>query len=415
MGVLAVAALARVAERLFSRSAARWTVVFAATNVSVAYYARTSNLDGPALMWTALAVERLVAAPEDARALRWFCVYAALAVATKDQAYAPILFVVPFAVAARGPRAFLAAAALGAGVYLVAGGAALNPTGFVHRVTALFGPASGDYRAYARDVSGLFANLADVAAAQGEFFWPWPIVALAWVGVVLAARRRLALVPLLAGLGSVFALSLLIGRAEHRFVLPLGFFLALYAGRAAAALGRGWALAAATVALAGPVALAATQIGDARRGVEAWLARQPRDLRVETYGPLCYLPRFAPGRATRVGAEPVGRRDPMPGMTEALGVPGDAVARRPDAIVLTEGFAKPYLLRGRTLPAVVRAAQADAVTRDFVAAAVADAVPGYHLALVAEPPAWAGFFGAVRIHETVGMRVWVLARDGVGR
>src|SRR5262249_42481089 len=157
--------------------------------------------------------------------------------------------------------------------------------------------------------------------------------------------RPATLVPLVSGLGALFGLTLWVGRSEQRFVLPLGFFLAVHAGVAAAALARHRAIAAVLVAfaLAGPVSLAVAQIGEVRRDVEAGLTRQRGDPRAETYGRLVSQPRFSTPAAARVGTEPVDKRDPMPGMTEVLGVPGDAPARAPDAIVLTEGFARPYL------------------------------------------------------------------------
>src|SRR5262249_36598477 len=193
-----------------------WAMFFAATNVSVAYYGRTSNLDGPALFWTVLAIERLLddrdgrGGPRD---LAWAAAFAAAAVATKDQAYASFLLVVPAALLVRRRRGVAAAIGVGARVYAVLGGAALNPPGFAARVATLIGPASEDYRAYAPSLAGRLANLGDLAAAQGAMFWSWPVVALAAAGIARSARSLRACLPLLAGLGSVVGFPLVVGRS----------------------------------------------------------------------------------------------------------------------------------------------------------------------------------------------------------
>jgi len=236
----------------------------AATHLSVAYYGRTSNLDGPALMWTALALASLV--EDGPRSRIWFAVFAAAAVATKDQAYASFLFLVPLVW--RRPRA-LAAGAL---VWALLGGALINPTGFWARLREMTGPASGDYRAYTADVAGRIANLVDLGAAQSDFFWSWPVVILCWGGVVLAARRRAAWLPFLSGAGSVVGFALWVGRCEPRFVLPFGFFLSLYGGVAAAALSRHRAagLAIGFLAAAGVLTLVAAALA-----TTVYFARDP--------------------------------------------------------------------------------------------------------------------------------------------
>jgi hypothetical protein len=151
----------------------------------------------------------------------------------------------------------------------------------------------------------------------------------------------------------------MVGRAEHRFLLPFGFFLSAYGGIAsdallalltspglrkagvgALALGLGWAgLASFAVHL--------TQLGDARREVTRFLAKLPRGSRVETYGLTVYQPHFdvspeAPYRVTRFGPDPPASRNPLVGVEEKKGAIGDACVRLPDVIVLSEGFANAY-------------------------------------------------------------------------
>ena len=82
----------------------------------------------------------------------------------------------------------LAAVALLA--YGLFSGALLNPTGFLHRIERLTTSASQDWRTYVAGFEGVAANLRDIGLSQERFFWPWPMVALAWLGVALSLAPR---------------------------------------------------------------------------------------------------------------------------------------------------------------------------------------------------------------------------------
>src|SRR5690606_28471061 len=90
MACVALLALARVCRTCFSPGAARWAVLFAATNLSLSYYGRATNADGPYLMWTVLALDRLLLLAHSGKRTdyTWFAGFLAAGVATKDQAYA---------------------------------------------------------------------------------------------------------------------------------------------------------------------------------------------------------------------------------------------------------------------------------------------------------------------------------------
>lgn len=451
MAAIAVIVLARIVRRTAGERAGRFAAIFAATNLTFAFYGRVSNLDVPYLFWTVLALDRLLDAVETG-AFRDHLAFGALAacsVATKDQAYASYVLVLPFYLFAtlRGARGelrsrlvTLAKVALATlVVYGIASGALLNPTGFVRRVAELRGPASQDWRIYSADAAGLFANVRAAFVRQPADFWPLPVLAFAYAGGIVALFRssrqgdRLAMLchlPFVAGLSNLVFFALMVGRAEHRFLLPFGFFLSAYGGIAsdallalltspglrkagvgALALGLAWAgLASFAVHL--------TQLGDARREVTRFLAKLPRGSRVETYGLTVYQPHFdvspeAPYRVTRFGPDPPASRNPLVGVEEKKGAIGDACVRLPDVIVLSEGFANAY--REGPGPAVVRARRGDRVTTGFVRQAVAGELAGYRHALVARAtlPGWATAIGLrpVRIHSTTGSNVWVLARE----
>ncbi len=462
MGTVSILVLSRIVRRTLNARAARYTAAFAATNLTFAFYARVSNLDGPYLFWTVLALDALLDVLEsgERRAYTRFGVFAAMAVATKDQAYASFILVVPVYFALwpllarrRFSRAHLRLSARGAGVaalaYGLLSGALLNPTGFVKRLGELGGPSSQAWRGYSKDALGLAANLRDTVRAAGLDFWPVPVFALALFGVMLALAHRpgesriesrtARALPFLAGLSSFVFFTLAVGRSEHRFLLPLGFFLAPYAGVAADALilatrqlggERGERVGATVVLLTltwcaiKSSAAHLTQLGDARREVAAFLRKLPPGSHVETYGLVVYAPHFdvssaSPYRVTRVGRERPRARNPLVGARELEAPIADVEARRPDVLVLSEGFTTPYLAqstdRARPLSGIMRERQADAETGAFVRAAVTDGLPHYRLAFAARPrlPSWASALGLrpVGIQGTTGLSLWVLVRE----
>jgi hypothetical protein len=459
MACVALVTLARIVRRTFSERAGRFAVLFAATNLTFAFYGRVSNLDVPYLAWTMLSLAALLDIVQRGthRSYLAFAGFAAAAVATKDQAYAsfvlaaPLFLVVlpllrPKSFAPDHFRRLVIASGVGAGAYLLLSGAAFNPTGFLARIEEMRGPASQNWRAYAKDWTGLSANLRDALALGARAFWPLPVLVLAWCSALLTlvmprcgdtfgarAGRSLLFV---AGLASLVFFTLVVGRSEHRFLLPLGTFLAAYAGIGAdALLGFAAGLRAerpvalvlgALLAWAGLQSFAVhlTQLGDARRTTAAWLAQLPRGSMVETYGLLVYQPHFdvsgqSPYRVRRVGPERPRSRNPLVGAEELQAPIADVEVRRPDVLVLSHGFANAYLRRaagsGQPLPGVITERQRDLATTEFVRAAVAGRLPHYRLALYAQPqlPAFASWLGLrpVEIQATTGVPLWILVRE----
>jgi hypothetical protein len=457
MAVVTLVVLGRIVRRTAGARAGRFAALFAATNLTFAFYGRVSNLDVPYLFWTVLALDRLLDVAET-RTLRDHLVFGALAaasVATKDQAYASYVLVFPFYLfvslrgAGRDDRkrllvTFAKVALASLFVYGLASGALLNPTGFAKRLAELRGPASQDWRMYSNDAAGVFANVRAAFVRQPAVFWPFPLLVLAYGGVLVSLFRRaddvklaaLRQLPFVAGLSNLLFFTLVVGRAEHRFLLPFGFFLSSYGGIACDALLARFPTAlprkGITVTLAVGFAWAGlasfavhlTQLGDARREVARFLRGLHRGSTVETYGLTVYQPQFdvsakSPYRVRRVGPDRAASRNPLVGASEVVGAIGGASARSPDVLVLSEGFANAYLepagRPGAPASAVIRARQRDLGTTWFVRRAVADELPGYHHVLVARAslPRWATALGLepIRIQGTTGLSLWVLARN----
>jgi len=461
MACVSLVVLARIARRTVSARAGRWAAVWAATCLSFAYYGRVSNLDGPYLMWTVLAVDRLltVAQSRERRDYVLFGVFAGAAVATKDQAYAgfvlPILLYVlllplrrdrPFGpIAAHYENAGICA---GASVlsWGLLGGGLLNPTGFMARFRELTGGASHDWMTYDRTPHGVLINVIDLGIHQEEFLWPWAVVALCWLGVAWVATRRggtaiesrtFRLLPLCTGVSSVLFFTLVVARCEHRFLLPFGFWLSYYGGVASAWLlslsaSRNTSVFRTVQGCLGLVVLWAashslevhlTQLGDARHRVSAYLHTLEEGTVVETYGLLVHLPHFdvtrdAHYRLQRVSRRPIEERNPLVGAREIDEPYGNVSERRPDVLVVPEHTARAHMPRplrpGMTSQAVRRRTQSDEDARAFFGAVLDDSLDGYEVVFVAKPalPAWARALGAepVHVHESVGHWQWVLRR-----
>ena len=462
MACVSVLIIARIARRTVSAEAGRWSAIWAATSLSFAYYGRVSNLDGPYLMWTVVAMDRLLTIAEDKRRRDyvWFGALAGVAVATKDQAYASfvlpgVLYLLVLPLRSDRPFGPRAAHYVNTGLAMLSaslalgslGGGLLNPTGFVARLAELTGGASHDWIRYERSVAGVRKNLADIVLGQNDFFWPWAVVALCWVGVVVVLvsasergirSRTFRLLPLCAGVSNVLFFTLVVARSEHRFLLPSGFWLAYYGGIGAAAILSRARLRSkavhrmASVAVAGLAIWAAghsfqvhlTQHGDARHEVSAYLSEVEPGTVVETYDLLVHLPHFdtsddSPYAVQRVSRRPIPSRNPLLGAKEIDEPYGLVGERRPDLLVVSELVASKFipgeLEEGEATPPTLAPYQADEDAREFFRAVINDALNGYEVAWIAAPklPAWANALGMqpVQLHASVGDRQWILRRS----
>jgi hypothetical protein len=433
-------------------------VLFAATNLSVAYYGRATNMDGPYLMWTALAVDRLLLLARSGKRAdyAWFAIFLAAGVATKDQAYAsfvltlPLYFVLlpllaPNSLAAGRDHWAVSARAAGIALatYLVLSGTLFNPTGFPARVAQLTGSNSQDWKTYESSVFGWWQNLSDILSKQDEYWWPWPVVLFAWLGIAgsaLAPARSFAnarawrLLPSCVGVSSLVGFTLVVGRDAHRFVLPLGFWLACYAGAAAGALldrcvgawrraGFVFVSVLAGFGVAYSLELVVTQWCDPRKDVERFLRAQPPGTRVETYGLGVYLPRFdlspaSPYTVTHLRADRTDRPPILPGLRVTVDSYARVAQRSPDLLVIPEAFAERFLEKSagshRTgRKALEKYTKAEGAL-EFFRRAAADDLPGYRRLGVGSValPAWYTALGgrAIRVHASTARPVWVFAR-----
>lgn len=442
-------AIARIVEETHGKRAGWLAALVCGLNVPLTYYAHTTNLDVPYLFWACFAILALVrsVARGEPKRLRTAAILAALAVATKDQAYALFVFALPATIVAwlatdpsarRDARPILVAAAkaavIGAAALLVVDGAAFNPSGFRARVAFLLGSASQDFAQYSADGSGRWRALVDAGSSFGDQF-PLAFAALFAIGFVVSMRRTqgsrriAALVPLLCAASFTVFFNLAARRVEHRFVMPQAILVAVYGGVALDALltaakeawQRGIAIAAIAAALAWGtfrcVEVDAMLLFDPRYDVEAWLdANVARGDVIEVHGLNVYLPRM-PARAhtVRVGPDPTDRRNPLPGVEELRDTYERTPQRAPRWIVVSQAWAWRYRIdasftptSGRILPPTQERGMDDTDATSFFQA-LFRGERGYKLAHTAR---WSSrTFERVDINASLGVDVFVFERN----
>jgi len=446
LGIIwAVGEMARLAA---GRRASLLAAGACALNFGLTYYGQVSNLDVPYLFWGMLALLWCMRAiVEQQPKLFWAAaLFAAAAIATKDQAYAlfllslPVLllgwFVVdawPRSHAGKILRTLLAAIAAALLLLLLVDGAITNWSGFARRMDFLAGPASQGYAEYLRGPAGWLALLGDMGRTFTRGYGLLAVT-LAFSGVILHARRtsgalRLAgFLPALAILSFTLCFNLVALRGDDRFLLPQAVLGCVYIGIAAEALAFSaaswprWAARAtlvltALLALHQAVAINAAFLFDPRYAAEGWMrAHVKAGDTIETYGQNCFLPRFpSAARVARVGPGDLKLRNPLPGVTE-LRAPFGA-PRGARFVVVNAKWAERYLRPQNPLGTghiYSLLQQTDFRNRDARAyfARLADGTGGYRLAYTAR---YNQVWPAVHIHDSLNETIWIFERKTYDR
>jgi hypothetical protein len=465
--------IAKIGEDLGgSRRAGVWAAASCGASAVLTYYSQTTNLEVPYLFWSILALRALVhaIARREPRWLRRVPILAALAVATKDQAYALFLLGVPLALVTwlalderARPRVrevlveLAVGSAMGVALLLLVDGALTNPSGFADRMKILLGSASQDHAYYGKTLAERSRALYDSLRIFPEFyswaFLPWVALGLS-IALCAAdpARRAAALVPLFFAASFTVAFNMTARRAEHRFALPQMTMWGLYAGLAFDAFttahpegplarAQGWTharmpawigagLSARAARRAAAVVVAAcfaaalfrcaavdvAMIFDPRYDAERWLEAhvQPGD-RVEVYGNNVHLPRLPTNaRIQRVDPAPIEGRSPLPGVVEVSDRFSNVEARRPRFVVVSEFWAWRYLMdttateeQGRVPTPEQSSLQADVDSRDYFRA-LRDGRTGYRWA---HESAWQSrIWPRVDIHASLTRTLWIFER-----
>lgn len=316
--------------------------------VPLTYYARTSNVDAPALFWTGagLAVFAIILRTGlTSRRAVWLGVFAALAVATKDASYATFAAIAPVVVwrgrrsGRTGTRAIMWGLGAAILVYAFGSGLVLNPARYADHVRFILGgtelPAGVDSPFYGSVGDSWIARLGLARGAVRLLAdsLGWPLLALSMLGLGLClVRDRAACWLMLPALGLFVGVILPAGFVQIRFLLPVAYGLALMSGFAVAAArdrgsARRLALVAAGAAImfggVGGVDLTRQMRNDSRVRAAVWLSRNltPGDT-LGYYGAALKLPRTPPSTVSR----------PMAG--QLVVEPGTSIVERPPFVIV---------------------------------------------------------------------------------
>jgi 4-amino-4-deoxy-L-arabinose transferase-like glycosyltransferase len=436
--------IGEMARVVAGRRAGLFAAGACALNFALTYYGQVSNLDVPYLFWALLSLLWCMrSVMEQAPRRVWLAgLFAAAAVATKDQAYALFLLSLPLflllwfisdrwprAHAARVVKALLPAAIVALLLLLLVDGTITNPSGFVRRIAFLAGPASRDYAEYWRGPAGWLALLEDMLHYFAGGYGLLPMV-LAAAGVGLhflraEGRARLAgALPLLAAISFTLCFNFAALRSDDRFLLPQGVLATFYIGIAAEALafatqdrlrlaGRALLVVTALLALHWCIAINAALLRDPRYDAEGWLQVhvKPGDV-IETYGQNCFLPRFPrDAMVTRIGQGDPRLRNPLPGVTERQ--QPFIAPRQSRFIVVSLAWARRYLRAavplgaGRVYSPLQQADFANGDAHMYFTALAAGKL-NYRLAYAAS---YHGIWPVVHIHDSLDEAIWIFERD----
>ena len=312
-----------LASRMFSRRAGVFAALAFALLLPFVYYAKAANVDGPLTFWTALSLLFFVRVLQtlSMRDYVSFAAAAAVAVCTKDQAYA--LYIAPpfFIAAAEWRRArSLRTEHPAAGAFLnrkmaIAGTSAavifaachnllFNFTGFVSHVKYITGAGSEGYRMFQPTVSGQL-RLLSTTVWLDRISWGAPLFAASAAGLVAAVSNRhtRAIALTMAAIIAVYYAGFIgvILYSYDRFLLPVFVVQAAFIGYACDRLLEGVPRRAATAVLGAVFAyscLYASTVNvlmarDSRYSIERWMAGhvKPGEL-VATMFDVQYLPRL---------------------------------------------------------------------------------------------------------------------------
>lgn len=199
------------------------------------YYGRTSNVDVPALFWTAIGLWQFVVALRTGFTNRtaWILsISAALAMSTKDTSYGalvPVAVILVWREWANNRRLILKSLAIFIATYALASGAVLNPDRYLqhlsfirHGSTRHFGFHYGSQLPYSEV---LLRSVRETADNMG-----WMVLMLAVLGLVLCwVRQRRWLIWVLPAVGIIIFTILPARFVLYRFTITAGYVLIFFA------------------------------------------------------------------------------------------------------------------------------------------------------------------------------------------
>ena len=300
MGVATVMAVFVLARRVVGATGAWLAAAAALCSAPFVFYARTGNLDVPALCWTMLAFvafERCWSTGLTTTRAVACGTLSAFAVATKDQSFGLLAFPLVLLLirsvrtSGRSPGAWrtpMVLVASGTIAFLVAGGLVFRPDRFVRHLEYItsFSDTFTNVRHPTEltvmrppTFGGRALLLGDLLRATGTAIG-WPIVLTGIAGFVLLWRSTTAVRWMAAALAGYFLLVLVpIQHMQYRYALAPAMLLAVSAAGVVARFARrpylvgGFAVVLVGPALAGAAEITHAMLTDARGPASDWLSQ----------------------------------------------------------------------------------------------------------------------------------------------
>jgi hypothetical protein len=364
------------ARTLWDRRTATAAAALAMVVSPMFYYGRTGNVDVPMLFFIAAAVAMYARAIRHGLTVRNAALLGAaagVALGTKESSLGFFL-VMPFVLGAlhwravrsardgpppwRAPAAGIGAAVLALGL---SSGLFVEPSRYIAHIQFLRGRI--DMATEGAVIPFTYPNTWSGHLEYATRMLEHMAVLLTWPGLVLAAagigwtavRERKALLLALPALSYVAFMFVTARTAHLRYMLPVGFTIALFAARAALLAwrsGRGWlrmpVTALAVFAFVMPslqgVDLTWQMLNDSRYEAGRWLAeRSPPGTRVEYFGATQKLPPLPEGVVTERATPYYGMFQPVPvDSAQAVRILEGWQTTRPDwVIVIPDHSSKP--------------------------------------------------------------------------
>ena len=316
-----VVAVYQTGKTLWGRTTGLLAGMFVMLMYPMVYYARTGNLDVPVLFWTSLGLllfARILEHGLTTRRAVWLGVFAAFAIATKDQAWGAFMLLPVVLVAwqlrisrqAGLPmpwRPLMTGLAASSAVYALTSGLALSPERhFAHiRWIREHVPFPG-LEHFPATLEGLLGLLAQILGQLSDAVGP-VMLAASVVGVFVVGRQEpKKLAMLLPAIGHFVFVLAPVRMSLLRYIMPIALVLCVFAARGIAqGLTRGgwpkrFAAGSASVICAWLFLLGADLTWqmwqDSHYPAAAWLEQhtQPGDT-VGTVAATASLPRLKPG------------------------------------------------------------------------------------------------------------------------
>ena len=305
MALGTLVAIYRTADDVCGRRAAFAAALIAGFTPTVVFYAKLANVDAPALFWFAWALRfyaRLVLGG-GGRAYFGYALTAVTAIATKDQMggffVLPSLHLAWIAWGRREWRPLLMAAAASVVLLVFELGIPFNLAGFKAHVAMATGEASQPYRLHGSTLTRQL-GVATLTVQLTAWSMTWAGAAAAVAGVVLELRRRRFLWLLLPAISYYLFFLVVAGYVYDRFVVGIGFVLAIFAGAwvddllRAGVPWRRWRLALCTAGGAfivwTGVSMDVMMLLDSRYDASRWMESHRAGARVGLVGFSPYLP-----------------------------------------------------------------------------------------------------------------------------